>query len=150
MTQAESLARTVEQGTVLQKVIPLRLVEPYLTGRRSVIAGYVYRAGDCAFRSLTDLYHALRLDYEGSEFSPDMPDVYVLRWPALDLGAALAPPPADSCQGWADGPHGPIPEFYTLPTPVPVGAEMRRLTPAGEEFIARYDGQVWLRPAQEV
>ena len=48
------MVRIIEPGTQMQKVIPPRLVEPYLTGRRSVIAGYVYRARDCAFRSPAD------------------------------------------------------------------------------------------------
>ena len=54
MTQAEPMVRIIEPGTQMQKVIPPRLVEPYLTGRRSVIAGYVYRARDCALRSPAD------------------------------------------------------------------------------------------------
>ena len=32
--------------------------------------------------------------------------------------------------------------------PVPVGAEMHRVAIDGTDFIARYDGQVWLRPAE--
>ena len=42
-------ALIVTPGTLMQKPIPLRLVEPYLTGRRSVIAGFVYRAQDSSF-----------------------------------------------------------------------------------------------------
>ena len=40
-------------------------------------------------------------------------------------------------------------EFFTLPVPIPVGAEMGRVTLGAEEFIGRYDGQVWLRPLRE-
>jgi hypothetical protein len=39
-----------------------------------------------------------------------------------------------------------VAEFYLDPVPVPVGAEIYRITAGGDEFIARYDGQVWLRP----
>jgi hypothetical protein len=126
VTQAEPMVRIIEPGTQMQKVIPPRLVEPYLTGRRSVIAGYVYRARDCAFRSPADFYDALNLGYDGSD-------------------ASLAPPPAD---GPAGPPPNSIPEFYTLPVPVPVGAEIHRVVPGGEELIARYDGQSWLRPSK--
>ena len=45
-------------------------------------------------------------------------------------------------------PRNSIPEFYTLPVPVPVGAEIHRIVPDREEFIARYDGQSWLRPSR--
>jgi hypothetical protein len=139
VTQAEQPAVTLEPGTPMVKVIPPRLVEPYLTGQRSVIAGYLYRAVDCSwFREPAEYYRALGLGYEGSDFRPDMTDLYLLRWLALDMSAALRPaPPAGD---------GLIHEFFTLPVPIPVGAEIYRFTPGGEEFVARYDGQVWLQP----
>ena len=124
------------------KVIPPRLVEPYLTGQRSVIAGYVYRVSDCTFRTPADYYQALALGYEGSEFSANMAELFVLRWIALDMSASLVAGPRAA----AGGPVSAIPEFYTLPVPIPVGAEMSRVTFGAEEFIGRYDGQVWLRP----
>jgi hypothetical protein len=40
-----------------------------------------------------------------------------------------------------------VAEYYTDPIPVPVGAEMYRITTGAEEFIARFDGQAWLRPS---
>ena len=126
------------------KVIPPRLVEPYLAGQRSVIAGYVYRASDCSFRTPADYYQALALGYEGSEFSAGMAELFVLRWIALDMSASLVAGPRA-----AGSPVSAIPEFFTLPVPIPVGAEMGRVTFGGEEFIGRYDGQVWLRPLRE-
>ena len=142
MTQAEQPPRTIAPGSPLLKVIPPRLVEPYLTGQRSVIAGYVYHAEDCAFSDPASFYHALALGYEGSEFSPDRPEICVLRWRALDMSGSLIPVPPAS--GY--GPASTVPEFYTLPVPIPVGTEMYRISPGTEEFIARYDGQVWLPP----
>jgi hypothetical protein len=138
---AELPTRTLEPGTPIVKVIPPRLVEPYLTGQRSVIAGYVYRARDCSCRTPADYYQTLALGYEGSEFTADMPELYVMRWIALDMSASLVVMPPGS-----QGPVSSIPEYFTLPVPIPVGAEMSRATVVGEEFIARYDGQVWLRP----
>jgi hypothetical protein len=126
------------------KVIPPRLVEPYLTGQRSVIAGYVYRVSDCTFRTPADYYQALALGYEGSEFSANMAELFVLRWIALDMSASLVAGPRA-----AGSPVSAIPEFYTLPVPIPVGADMSRVTFGAEEFIGRYDGQVWLRPLRE-
>jgi len=142
--QAELPTRTLEPGTSMVKVIPPRLVDPYLTGQRSVIAGYVYRASDCSFRTPADYYQALALGYEGSEFAADMAELFVLRWIALDMSASLVAGPRAS-----GGPVSAIPEFYTLPVPIPVGAEMGRVTFGAEEFIGRYDGQVWLRPLRE-
>jgi hypothetical protein len=141
VTQAEQPPRTLEPGTPLVKVIPPRLVEPYLTGRRSVIAGYVYRARDCAFSDPGGYYTALGLAYEDSDYSPGMPELYLLRWLALDMSASLVPLP-----GSLHAPPVRVTEYFTLPVPVPVGAEIHRVTQGAEDFIARYDGQVWLRP----
>jgi hypothetical protein len=143
---AELPTRTLEPGTPIVKVIPPRLVDPYLNGQRSVVAGYVYRAQDCLCRTPADYYQALALGYEGSDFAPDMPELFVMRWVALDMSASLVATPA----GGSRGPVSSIPEYYTLPVPIPVGAEMSRITFGPEEFIARYDGQVWLRPLREV
>jgi hypothetical protein len=127
------------------KVVPPRLVEPYLTGQRLVIAGYVYRAGDCPFGTPADYYQSLALGYEGSEFSDDMPELFVLRWIALEMSASLVPGPRPA----GGSPASTVPEFFTLPVPIPVGAEMSRVTFGTEEFVGRYDGQVWLRPLRE-
>jgi hypothetical protein len=143
---AELPTRTLAPGTPIVKVIPPRLVEPYLTGQRSVIAGYVYRAQDCSFRTPADYFRSLALGYEGSEFIANMPELFVMRWIALDMSASLvATPPGGSRE-----PASSIPEYYTLPVPIPVGAEISRVTFGPEEFIARYDGQAWLRPLREV
>ena len=130
------------------KVIPPRLLEPYLNGQRSVIAGYIYRAQDCSFRGLADFYTALALGYPGSEFSEDMPELTVMRWLALDMTGSLVPPFPGGGYGPGGGPSATVPEFFTLPAPVPVGAELCRVTGEGEERMARYDGQSWLRPAR--
>jgi hypothetical protein len=143
---AELPTRTLAPGTPIVKVIPPRLVEPYLSGQRSVIAGYVYRAQDCSFRTPGDYYRALALGYEGSEFSADMTELFLMRWIALDMAASLVAIPP----GGSRGPVSAVPEFFTLPVPIPVGAEIGRVTMGPEEFIARYDGQVWLRPLREV
>ena len=146
MIPAELSTKTLEPGTPVVKVIPPRLVEPYLSGQRSVIAGYLYRAQDCSCRTPADYYQALALGYDGSEFAADMPELYVMRWIALDMSGSLIAIASSS----SFGPVSSIPEFFTLPVPIPVGAEISRVSVAPEEFIARYDGQVWLRPLREV
>jgi hypothetical protein len=156
--QAEPASKPIRPGTLMQKAIPPRLVEPYLTGRRSVIAGFVYQAKDCSFRSPAELSEALDLGYEGSDLGPEITEVYVLRWTAVtadsfsvpyspELGGDWRSKPPFTGTGYTSSRAHSIAEYYTDPIPVPVGAEMYRLTQGAEEFIARFDGQAWLRPS---
>jgi hypothetical protein len=139
------------------KAIPPRLVEPYLSGRRAVIAGFVYRARDCGFRDPADYSDAFDLGYDGSDFGPGTTEVYVLRWPAVTVDSYVIPyspelggdwrgQPPFSGTGYTSSRAHSIAEYYTDPVPVPVGAEMYRITQGGQEFVARFDGQAWLRP----
>lgn len=157
MQQADQVSLAITAGTLMQKAIPPRLVEPYLTGRRAVIAGFVYRVQDSSFADPAELYEALDLGYDGSDFAPDVAEVYVLRWSAVGTESYRVPYSAERGGDWSGKPpftgtgysssrSHVIAEFYLDPVPVPVGAEIYRVTAGGEEFIARYDGQVWLRP----
>jgi hypothetical protein len=135
------------------------MVEPYLTGRRSIISGFVHRVADTPETHPRDLHRALSLDYEGSDFSPDMPEIYVLRWRAVSTDSYQVPYSAEhggdwsmkppfSGSGFTSSPDSPVAEYFTDPIPVPVGAEIHRIGAGTTDFIARYDGQVWLRPAE--
>ncbi|HEX5188893.1 MAG TPA: hypothetical protein VFW16_05100 [Streptosporangiaceae bacterium] len=158
IAQATPLVAT---GTLMQKPIPPRLVEPYLTGRRAVIAGFVYRAADTSFTDPADFYAALDLGYDGSEFRPDMTELYVLRWTAAAVEAYQVPYSAERGGDWTGKPpftgtgytswtSRPIPEFFVDLMPIPVGAEIYRIAGGRADIIARYDGQVWLRPAEGI
>jgi hypothetical protein len=155
--QADQASVAITVGTLMQKPVPPRLIEPYLTGRRTVIAGFVYRVQDSSFADPAEYYEALDLGYQGSGFGPDISELYVLRWQALSPRAYRVPYSAERGGDWNARPpftgtgfsssaHM-VAEFYLDPMPVPVGAEIFLVTWGGEEFIARYDGQVWLRPA---
>ena len=120
----------------MQKPIPPRMVEPYLTGRRSVISGFVYRVADSQSARPRELHRLFGLDYAGSEFSPDAEEIYVLRWRAVNS------------RPYVRAGERSVPEYFTDPLPVPVGAEIHRIGAGMTDFIARYDGQVWLRPAE--
>jgi hypothetical protein len=155
--QADQALVAIKPGTLMQKVIPPRLVEPYLTGRRTIIAGFVYRVQDSSFAHPAEYYEGLDLGYEGSGFGPDIAEVYVLRWNAGGRESYLVPYSADRGGDWSAKPPftgtgytsargRAVPEFYLGAAPVPVGAEIYRVTADAEEFIARFDGQVWLRP----
>jgi hypothetical protein len=148
----------VEPGTVMQKAIPPRMVEPYLTGRRSIITGFVHRLAESGDASPRRLHDAFGLEYNGSDFSPDMPEIYVLRWRAVGAEAYEVPYSAEYGGDWAMQPpftgtgytpsrEQAVAEYFIEPIPVPVGAEIHRIGTDKSEFIARYDGQVWLRPA---
>jgi hypothetical protein len=150
---------SVQTGTVMQKPIPPRLVEPYLTGRRAVIAGFVYRAADTAFTDPADFYSVLDLGYEGSDYRPDMAEVYLLRWTSGAPETYLVPYSADhggdwtgkppfAGTGYTSWPSHPVAEFFVDLMPIPVGAEIHRIAPGRSDLVARYDGQVWLRPAE--
>jgi hypothetical protein len=156
--QVDQTPMAIEPGTLLHKAIPPRMVEPYLAGRRSIIAGFVHRVADSSFLHPADYYQAMSLGYEGSEFSADMEELYLLRWRAVNtesyqvpysvaLGGDWAMKPPFTGTGYTASAAHPVPEFFTDPIPVPVGAEIYRISAGHAEFIARYDGQVWLRPA---
>lgn|SRR5487761_914633 len=160
----------IDSGTLMQKLLPSHLVEPYLTSQRSVITGFVHRAEDIALPGPAWLLAAA--DAGGAAGGPGQ-DVWVLRWRALEIQAYLAIRPAGvapgsgATPGWragsgsgsgsesesesesgagSGGAGNWAYELFLAPGPIPVGTEMYRITPAGEEFIARHDGQAWLRP----
>jgi hypothetical protein len=148
----------VEPGTLMHKAIPPRMVEPYLTGRRSIIAGFVHRVADTRATTPQELHEAFGLGYEGSDFSPNMTEIYILRWRAVGTERYHVPYSAELGGDWAMQPpftgtgytasRQAMPEYFTDPIPVPVGAEIHRIDTDKSDFIARYDGQVWLRPAE--
>ena len=158
MRQVDRTPQAIEPGTLLHKAIPPRMVEPYLSGRRAVISGFVHRVADSAFTSPADFHRALGLDYEGSDFSQNMDEIYVLRWRAVSTDSYRVPLSPDRGGDWMMKPPfagtgysdagGTVAEYYTEPVPVPVGAEIHRVAAGRSDFIARYDGQVWLRPAE--
>ena len=124
-------APAIAPGTPMWKAVPPRLVGPYLSGQRNVLAGYVYRAQDVRFHNPAEAYLALSLGWEDSEFTPDMTELYLLCWLARTV---------DGYQP-TTGPG--VGEFYLEPIAIPVGAGMCRLGADGDELVARYDGLAW-------
>jgi hypothetical protein len=121
----------IAPGTPMWKAVPPRLVGPYLSGQRGVLAGYVYRAQDVRFHNPAEAYLALSLGWEDSEFTPDMAELYLLCWLARTV------------DGYQRTAGSGAPEFYLEPIPIPVGAGMCRLGADGDELLARYDGLAW-------
>jgi hypothetical protein len=143
----------------MQKVVPPRLLVPYLSGKRTVISGYVYRVQDCArLTTVRDLYFGLDLSFDGSELTADVPELYVMRWYARDVDTYVVPYGPHMGGDWSDAPpfagngftssaqHA-VPQFHTIPTPIPAGAEIIHVTGEGERPFASYDGLTWRRAA---
>lgn len=126
-------------GTPMRKVVPPRMVGPYMSGQRNVIAGYVHRVRDVQFRNLADAYIFLGLGYEGSEFKPDMPEMFFLCWAAREIDGYVPVSPR---------PGGRV-EFYLEPIQIPVGTTICRFSNGGEDPVARYDGLAWRRQGRE-
>jgi hypothetical protein len=154
--QVDQVSVAIQPGTPMQKAIPPRLVEPYLTGRRAVIAGFVYRVQDSSFTDPAAYYEALDLGYEGSDFRPDLTELYVLRWIAVgpesyqvpyssEMGGDWSGKPPFTGTGFTSSRSHVVAEFYLDPVPVPIGAEIHRIRSGMSDLIARFDGQVWRR-----
>ena len=111
----------------MRKVIPPRLVGPYLNGQRSIIAGFVYRGHDVAFRDPAECFVALGLGYEGSEFTAEMPEVYFLSWLAREMDTYVAASgPGEPGGGWQELSRRPAPRWpprtsvsFPSSTPIP-------------------------------
>lgn len=155
VSEARKEPSAVAPGTLLHKAIPPRMVEPYLSGRRSIISGFVYRADETDGSSPRELYRVLGLGYPGTDFSPDMAEIYLLRWRAVGIEAYRVPYSAKQGGDWSMAPpftgtgftlagERQVAEYFTDPMPVPVGAEIHRIGIDRADFVARYDGQAWL------
>lgn len=143
----------------MQKVVPPRLLVPYLSGKRTVISGYVYRVQDCA-RLVTprQLFHGLDLSFEGSELTEEVPELYLMRWFARDVDTYNVPYGPHMGGDWSDTPpfagngfttsrEHVVPQFHTTPMPIPAGAEIVHVTGEDELPFAAYDGLTWRRAA---
>ncbi|MER6947870.1 hypothetical protein ABT294_27930 [Nonomuraea sp. NPDC000554] len=144
--------------TQMQKVVPPRLLVPYLSGKRNVISGYVYRVQDCArLTTPRQLYLGLDLSFDGSELFAEVPELYVMRWYARDIDTYAVPYGPHMGGDWGDVPpfagngfttsrEHVVPQFHTPPMPIPAGAEIVHVTDERERPFAHYDGLTW-RPA---
>lgn len=131
-------------GMLMRAVVPPRMVGPYMSGQRTVIAGYVHKVEDVQFRSPADAYQSLDLAYNGSDFKPDIIELYFLQWEAREIDVYLLIEVDDH----RSGDHGSFAEYYLEPTIIPIETKLCRLTDSGEESVARYDGLAWRRPRE--
>jgi hypothetical protein len=139
-TEAAPTAGPLEEGVVMQKVIRPDHVVHYLDGGYDWVAGRIHRLQDVSdLQTPEQLVSALGLGYEGSPFSPDDAEVYVIRWPVLKPALVRAEPtPAGSA----------FPAFRIGSQRLPHGAEMFGIDHRGTEtFLAVYDADIrgWIR-----
>ncbi|TMR03037.1 SseB family protein [Actinomadura soli] len=129
------------QVVIMQKAVRPEHVRHYLDGGYDLVAGYVHRVQDVAEPATpAALIRGLGLVYEGSPFTPDDEEIFVIRWPAVK--PSLFPGPLHAP---GDGPG--IPEFKIESQRLPHGAELYRLVVAGTESpVASYDADLrrWL------
>jgi hypothetical protein len=158
----------VELPPAMQKVIAPSQVAWYLERGYDRVSGFVHRAAEVAhLRTPANLVSGLGLRYDGSPFTDDAAEVYVLRWPAyipslyrIPYGgrteAAMA-----AMQGWvierapfrgngfAPADSGDvIAEFKVDSVRLPHGAQLWRLAAdGGSELVAMLDadGPSWVR-----
>lgn len=139
----------------MQKAVPPHLLVPYLSGKRTVISGYVYRVQDCA-RLTTPrlLFHGLDLSFEASDLTADVPEVYMMRWYTRDVDTYAVPYGPHMGGDWSDSPpfagngfttsrEHVVPQFHTTPMPIPAGAEIQHVTGDSWRPFAEYDGLTW-------
>ncbi|MEV0401108.1 SseB family protein [Actinoallomurus sp. NPDC050550] len=161
--------RTPADGafTIMQKVLVHDQVPWYLDKAYDRIAGFVHRVQDVIdLNTPQRLYECLGLIRDGSPFTVDDPEVYVIRWAAYRAGLYRTPfggtnedalkewgedgwvvePPPFTGDGFAPGSAGSIPEYKAESFRLPHSSEMYVISSDGtERFVARYDADrlVW-------
>ncbi|TYR79165.1 WXG100 family type VII secretion target [Priestia megaterium] len=71
MYQVREAVPPLTETSILQKIVPVEALDTYLSGNRTKIGGCVARIEDVAdIQSASDVFYSLRLDYEGTPFTP--------------------------------------------------------------------------------
>lgn len=159
--------RVSPEVPVLQKAIAPSQVGYYLERGYDRVTGFVHRAHEVGhLKSASQMRAALGLDYQGSPFSVEADEIYLLRWSAHRPSLYRIPYGGQNesgmhaMQGWvierapfrgngfAPGETGEvIAEFKVDSARLPHGARLMRLKDGVEEMIAIFDAdtQKWLR-----
>ena len=122
----------------MHKAIPPRMVEPYLTGRRSIISGFVHRVADTRASTPRDLHRLSASATRARTSARTWPRSMCSRWRAVgteryqvpysaEHGGDWAMQPPFTGTGFTAGQDQAVAEYFTDPIPVPVGAEIHRI-----------------------
>jgi len=81
---AQPAGSIAQQATMMQKCVPLEQIDYYLERGYDRVAGFVHRANEVEhLRTPGELFAALGLVHDGSPYTSDAKEAYVLRWPAF-------------------------------------------------------------------
>jgi hypothetical protein len=161
-----------QHATVMQKTIPADQVDYYLERGYDRVAGFVHRANEVEhLHTPGELFSALGLASEGSAFTTDAKEAYVLRWPAYRPSLYRIPYGGQSEQalramdgwvierppfrgnGFAPGEgRDVIAEFKVDSVRLPHGAQLWRMDADGtEKMVAIFDADApaWRRVGEQ-
>jgi SseB protein N-terminal domain len=164
----QKVSDSAQRATVMQKTIPPEHVDYYLERGYDRVAGFVHRANEVEhLRTPAELFAALGLVHEGSPFTGDTKEAYVLRWPAYRPSLYRIPYGGQSEQalramdgwvierppfrgnGFAPGEgRDVIAEFKVDSVRLPHGAQLWRMDADGtEKMVAIFDSDapIWRR-----
>jgi hypothetical protein len=81
-----------DASTLMQKVIPKSDIQKYVDGTYKQVGGYATIASDAKhLESYDDIYHGLRLDYDGTEFFIENGSCGVIRFTSSGSSGAVLP-----------------------------------------------------------
>lgn len=162
------VASEIDVPPMMQKAIAPSQVSWYLERGYDRVSGFVHRAAEVAhLRTPRQLVSGLGLRHEGSPFTEDPTEVYVLRWPAFIPSLYRIPyggrteAAMTAMEGWvierapfrgngfAPSDSGEvIAEFKLDSVRLPHGAQLWRLDPDGGSRLVAHldaDGPTWVR-----
>jgi hypothetical protein len=161
-----------QHATVMQKTVPAEQVDYYLDRGYDRVTGFVHRANEVEhLHTPGELFSALGLAHDGSAFTTDAKEAYVLRWPAYRPSLYRIPYGGQSEQalramdgwvierppfrgnGFAPGEgRDVIAEFKVDSVRLPHGAQLWRMDADGtEKMVAIFDADapVWRRVGEQ-
>jgi hypothetical protein len=164
----QRVSDSAQHATVMQKTIAPEQVDYYLERGYDRVAGFVHRAKEVEhLRTPAELFAALGLVQDGSAFTADAKEAYVLRWPAYRPSLYRIPYGGQSEQalramdgwvierppfrgnGFAPGEgRDVIAEFKVDSVRLPHGAQLWRMDADGtEKMVAIFDcdAPIWRR-----
>jgi hypothetical protein len=168
----QPVSDAAQHATVMQKTVPPDQVDYYLERGYDRVAGFVHRANEVEhLRTPAELFSALGLAHDGSPFTADAKETYVLRWPAYRPSLYRIPYGGQSEQalramdgwvierppfrgnGFAPGEgRDVIAEFKVDSVRLPHGAQLWRIDADGnEKMVAIFDSDapVWRKVGEQ-
>jgi hypothetical protein len=168
----QRVSDAAQHATVMQKTVPAEQVDYYLDRGYDRVAGFVHRANEVEhLRTPAELFAALGLVHDGTPYTADAKEAYVVRWPAYRPSLYRIPYGGQSEQalramdgwvierppfrgnGFAPGEgRDVIAEFKVDSVRLPHGAQLWRMDADGNErMIAIFDSDapLWRKVGEQ-